>query len=63
MEGMLSHPWEHDVDASKRDQSREFNDLFQMTGLPFTVLISPDGEILVRSHWDAFHEVEKLFAK
>ncbi len=61
LENMLAHPW---FDAEKIDGNEKIEKDYAFAGLPFFVLISPDGKILVRDFTKAFYEAkEKLDAE
>ena len=58
---MLAHPW---FDAEKVDGNEKIEKDYAFAGLPFFVLISPDGKILIRDFTKAFYAAkEKLEAE
>lgn len=58
--GMTKHPWKHEADL-KLNENLLFEETFNMNGLPFCILISPKGTILVCSIGDkAYLEAVKL---
>lgn len=60
LENMLAHPW---FDAEKTDGNEKIEKDYAFAGLPFFVLISPEGKILVRDFTKAFYTAkEKLEA-
>lgn len=61
LENMLAHPW---FDAEKVDGNEKIEKDYAFAGLPFFVLISPDGKIIVRDFTKAFYTAkEKLEAE
>ncbi len=61
LENMLAHPW---FDAEKVDGNDKIEKDYAFAGLPYFVLISPDGKILVRDFTKAFYAVkEKMEAE
>lgn len=54
LEGMLDHPWpEAELDTGF-PENRQTHDTLGISGLPFFVLIGPDGTILARDFFEAF---------
>lgn len=48
-------------DLSTQTQKRQINDTYIFGGLPFFVLIDPEGKMISRGFWDTFFEANELF--
>lgn len=60
MTDMTSHQWPHEAETTQID-NKYINDLYNIQGLPFFIFISPDGKILARGYWEAFHAAQAAF--
>ncbi|MFI3295015.1 MAG: hypothetical protein R3Y19_03255 [Rikenellaceae bacterium] len=49
LQSMVNHPWKYEVDAGRNDANGALEKIYDFRGLPFFILISPEGKILDRS--------------
>lgn len=56
---MTNHPWKYEAET-KTDKNAGFIDNYNVNGLPYFVVISPDGKIVSRGFHEAFLEAQKL---
>ncbi len=58
-ESMVAHPW-MDVESGTGENGR-IGELYAFGGMPYFVLISPDGKIISRGFHETFYETKKIF--
>lgn len=52
---MLVHPWKYKVNLED-EKNRDIITTYNVTGIPFFILISPDGKIVARGFFEAFNK-------
>ncbi|MEF9930810.1 MAG: hypothetical protein RR770_00705 [Bacteroidales bacterium] len=58
---MLIHPWKNKVELEEYD-NKKIIDLYSITGMPFFILINPNGKIVTRGFYEAFNEASKILS-
>lgn len=58
---MLIHPWKNKVELEQYD-NKEILDTYSITGIPFFILISPDGKIAARGFFEAFNAAKAILS-
>ena len=56
---MLVHPWKNKVELEQYD-NKKILDTYSITGIPFFVLIAPDGKIAARGFFEAFNAAKAI---
>lgn len=59
--GMLIHPWKYKVELDQFDNNRIL-ETYNITGVPFFILISPDGNIIARGFFEAFNQANAILS-
>lgn len=59
MTDMTSHPWRHEACTDIGDNGA-LKKLYNIQGLPFFIVISPEGKMVSRGFFEAFNEAEKV---
>lgn len=63
VEGMLAHPWEEVELITEYPGNKSLTEDFRISGLPFFVLIGPDGTIRARGFSEAFYKAVEMLDK
>lgn len=58
---MLIHPWKNKVELEQYDNKRIL-ETYSITGVPFFVLITPDGKIAARGFFEAFNKANAILS-
>lgn len=58
---MLVHPWKNKVELEQYD-NKKILDAYSITGIPFFVLIAPDGKIAARGFFEAFNAAKAILS-
>lgn len=61
MTGMTNHPWKHEAEI-ETGANKQIESQYNIQGLPFFIVISPEGKILARGYHEAFQEAKKIIA-
>lgn len=56
---MLVHPWKYKVNLEE-GKNRDIVTTYNVTGIPFFILISPDGKIVARGFFEAFNKANAV---
>lgn len=55
LNGMTNHPWQHEFQSTETG-NEAFGDMYNIQGLPFFVIISPEGNMVATGFSEVFHK-------
>ncbi|HIT47313.1 MAG TPA: redoxin domain-containing protein [Candidatus Cryptobacteroides merdipullorum] len=62
--GMLAHPWKAEAETGTgQAENKEMSDTYHIAGMPFFILIGPDGTLLARGFSETFFEIRDMLDK